>query len=165
MTRHSKKLKLDDRGSSEDDSNIAKKANMAAETGAREDGNEELAEKDLETEPSLTEIKVILHNIQQSISSILKDNKSLKEDLAHLKSSFSSHAQEVKTLKESLETYKKENAALKDELETTKKSLAKQIDELGNVYDQLDELNSILVRTRSKFMGSRKMLIIQPKKL
>ena len=32
---------------------------MAAETGTREDGNEELAEKDLETEPSLTETKGI----------------------------------------------------------------------------------------------------------
>ena len=39
-----------------------------------------------------------------------------------------------------METYKNENAALKKELETTKESLAKQIDELGNVYDQLDEL-------------------------
>jgi len=97
---------------------------MAAETGAREDGNEEL-----ETEPSLTEIKGILHDIQQSISSIVKDKKSLKEDLAHLKSSFSSQAQEIKKLKESLETYKNENAALKTELETTKESLAKQIDE------------------------------------
>ena len=47
---------------------------MAVETGAREDGNEELVEKDMETEPSLTEIKGILHDIQQSISSILKDN-------------------------------------------------------------------------------------------
>ena len=99
MTRHSKKLKRGNRGSSKDDTNIAKKANMAAETGAREDGNEELVEKDMETEPSLTEKKGILHDIQQSISSILKDNKSLKEDLAHLKSSFSSQAQEIKKLR------------------------------------------------------------------
>ena len=106
---------------------------MAAETGARKDGNEELVEKDMETEPSLTEIKGILHDIQQSISSILKDNKSLKEVLAHLKSSFSSQAQEIKKLKESSETYKNENAALKNDLETTKEFLAKQIDELGNV--------------------------------
>ena len=140
MTRHSKKLKRGDRGFSEDDTNIAKKTNMAVETGAREDGNEELAKKYMETEPSLKEIKGILHDIQQSISSILKDNKSLKENLAHLKPSFSSQAQEIKKLKEPLETYKNENAALKNELETTKESLAKQIDELGNVYDQPDEL-------------------------
>ena len=99
-----------------------------------------LADKDSETEPSLIEIKGILHNIQQSISSILKDNKSLKEDPAHLKSSFGSQVQEIKKLNESLETYKNENTALKNELETNKQSLAKQIDELGNMYDQLDEL-------------------------
>ena len=153
MTRHSKKLKRGDRGSSEDDTNIVKKANMAAETGAREDGNEELVEKDMETEPSLTDLKGILHDIQQSISSILKDNKSLKEDLAHLKSSFSSKAQELKKLKESLETYKNENAALQNERETTKKSLAKQIDKLGNVHDQLDELEQYSRRNSIEIHG------------
>ena len=57
--------------------------------------------------------------------------------MAQLKSSFGS---QVTKLKGSLEVFRNENTALREELNTTKKSLAEQIDELGNVYDQLDEL-------------------------
>lgn len=128
--KNPKKLKRGDRGSTEDDPNVAKKANMADAVSASE----------TENEPSLTEIKEILNNIQQSISSILKENISLKEDMAQLKSSLGSQEREITRLKQSFEVFRNENTSLREELNSTKKSLAEQIDELGNVYDQLDEL-------------------------
>ena len=133
MTRHSKKLKRGDRllrrrYQHRQESKHGGR-NWCTRGWERRAGNR--------TEPNRDKRYSSRHTaIDQQYS---QDNKSLKEDLAHLKSSFSSQAQDIKKLKESLETYKNENAALKNELETTKESLAKQIDELGNVYDQLDE--------------------------
>ena len=128
-----KKIKRGDRSSTEDDLSIAKKANMASES------ENECAE-DLEGEPSLSEIKGILNDIQQSISSILKDNMTLKENLAQLKSSFGSQAREIDKLKQALETSKKENETLRNELDVSKSSLVEQINEIEKVYDQMDEL-------------------------
>ena len=69
MTRNSKEVKWGDCGSREDDSNIAKKATMEAES-VRKDGNKVLANKDSEGEPSLFEIKGILHKKTWHISSL-----------------------------------------------------------------------------------------------
>ena len=46
-----------------------------------------MADEESEDEPTLTEICNLLADVRKTVSDILKDNKSLREDIAEMKSS------------------------------------------------------------------------------
>ena len=71
QNHNAKKLKRGDRGSTEEDENIAKKANMAVNNSGSEI-KDEAEKKNLETEPSLSEI--ILKSVWPRISWIRRQN-------------------------------------------------------------------------------------------
>ena len=99
-----KKNKRGERGSTEEDSRISKKSNMAAEVATDMEG---MVHADQE-EPTLFEIKEMLIDIQFSIGSIFKENQVLKKEIEDLKNNASFNEKELKDLKESLQKAKDE---------------------------------------------------------
>ena len=130
MTRKGRKNKRGDRGSLEVEEELsdAKRSNM----GASEAGENTEMTENLSTEPSLTEIREMLANIQTSIANILKENKSVKTELTELKAAYQKQKRELESVKTFLESTKKENLLLREELKHTKKKLTESIEETDN---------------------------------
>ena len=57
---------------------------------------------DEEKEPTLSQIRDMLRDLQKSVAAILKENNNLKEELSQIKSSFQSQGREISKLKETL---------------------------------------------------------------
>ena len=124
MTR--KKNKRGDRGSTEEETNVAKRPNN--EPNALEEDSDNMAdgkESDAasEEEPTLYEIRDMSADLQKSVKSVLKENTTLREDVKQLKLSLQSKEREVSVLKTSLEKVSKTNGTLKTELQQTKDKL------------------------------------------
>ena len=76
-----------------------------------------------EAEPMLYEIRDMLADLQKSVTSILKENSTLREDIKQLKLSLQSKEREASVFKTSLEKVSKTNETLKTELQQTKDKL------------------------------------------
>ena len=76
----------------------------------------------------------MLADLQKSVTSILKENSTLREDIKQLKLSLQSKEREVSVLKTSLEKASKTNETLKTELQQTKDKLQKQVEETDNLH-------------------------------
>ena len=118
----------------EEELSDAKRSNMAASEAGK---NTESTEN---SEPSLTEIREMLANIQTSIANILKENKSVKTELTELKAAYQEQKRELQSVKTFLESTKKENLLLREELKHTKKKLADSIEETDHLTEELDNL-------------------------
>ena len=120
----------------EEELSDAEQNNMAAsEAGENTDTTENLS-----TEPSLTEIREVLANIQTSIANTLKENKLVKKELMELKAAYQEEKRELESVKTFLESTKKENLLLREELKHTKKKLADSIEETDSLTEELDNL-------------------------
>ena len=119
-----KKNKREDRGSIEEETNAAKRSNKEL---SQEEVSGNMADNDEEsdTEPTLYDIRNMLEDLQKSVSSILKENANLREDLTQLKSSLQPKEREfeVSALKTSFGKVTKANELLKTELAKTKRKL------------------------------------------
>ena len=115
-----KKNKREDRGSIEEETNAAKRSNKEL---SQEEVSGNMADNDEESdaEPTLYDIRNMLEDLQKSVSSILKDNAVLREDLTQLKSSLQPKEREfeVSALKTSFGKVTKANELLKTELAKT----------------------------------------------
>ena len=139
----SKKNKRGDRGSIEEEINVAKRPNK--EPNGQEEDSSNMAGKETDAasnaaEPTLYEIRDMLADLQKSVSNILKENAILRDDITQLKSSLQSKEREVSALKTSLGKVSKTNELLKTELERTKEKLQNQVEEADNLYTTLDDL-------------------------
>ena len=102
-----KKHKRGARGSTEDDPNICKRANMAASEDIQDKKSttEEPPIIDIEntaTETSLEELKELLVDIQINIANIFRENKSIRTELAELTTTVREQKLEIAQLKNSL---------------------------------------------------------------
>ena len=139
MSNKTKQNKRGDRGSLDEEITDPKRqlteesalSNMAANTEATWSNEEE---------PTLTEIKNILVGLQTSISKILIENQSLKEELSQLKASVNSQDREFDKVKTSLGRVAKENQSLKEQLQQTREKLNEQVQETDNLWFALDDL-------------------------
>ena len=82
----------------------------------------------------------MLAELQKSVTSILKENSTLREDIKQLKLSLQSKEREVSVLKTSFEEVSKTDETLKTELKQVKGKLQKQVEETDNLYTALDDL-------------------------
>ena len=80
-------------------------------------------DEESDAEPTLYDIRNMLEDLQKSVSSILKENAILREDLTQLKSPLQSKEREVSALKTSFGKVTKANELLKTELTKTKRKL------------------------------------------
>ena len=98
----SRKNKHGDRGSIEEETNVAEWPNTEPNGHAEErDNMAEHKESDaaLKEEPALYEIRDMLADLQTLVTSILKENSTLREDMKQLKSSLQSKERKVSVLK------------------------------------------------------------------
>ncbi|XP_068720522.1 uncharacterized protein [Montipora capricornis] len=159
-----KKNKPGDRGSTEEETNAAKRSNKELigqeEVGGNMADNDEVCD----AEPTLYDIRNMLEDLQKSVSSILKvkcispqlkkkENAILREDLTQFKSSLQSKEREVSALKTSFGKVSKANALLKTELEKTKLKLREQEDETEKLYIALDELEQYTRKNSLEIQG------------
>ena len=114
------------RGSTEEDTNISKRANMAA---AEDMLDQELTTEEpaiTATETSLEELKEMLVDIQINISNIFLENKSIKNDLAELTTTVREQKLEIVQLKTSLTKITKQCVDAEYELAAAKKRVNEQ---------------------------------------
>ena len=133
MSSRRKKNKRGDRGSVEEEERVMKKSNMA---------EKEEQETEPEEETNLAEIKALLMEIQNTVSTLLTENQSLKEELSELKASLIANKRTTNQLKVSLTKAENANVTLTKELDCTRKKLheqAKEIDDLENSQDELEQ--------------------------
>lgn len=146
MKKRRGKHKRGERGSTEDDSNSAKKLNMdATECASDKDGGEgdedsEFYETVPEQEPSLKVIKDMLSSVQTTLKDIQIENRKLASEVADLKSSFGFQEHQLNSLKVSLSKVMKANDAMKVELQALRKKVNDQKSEMDELYESHDDL-------------------------
>ena len=146
MKKRRGKHKRGERGSTEDDSNSAKKLNMdATECASDKDGGEgdkdsEFYETVPEQEPSLKVIKDMLSSVQTTLKDIQIENRKLASEVADLKSSFGFQEQQLNSLKVFLSKVMKANDAMKVELQALRKKVNDQKSEMDELYESHDDL-------------------------
>ena len=131
---NNKKNKRGDRGSLEETPKDAE------ESQSTEQLQDEDNMADEEKEPTLSQIRDMLRDLQKSVAAILKENNNLKEELSQIKSSFQSHGREISKLKETLTKVTNENVALVSQLEQARKKLRDQEEETTRLWAEQDEL-------------------------
>ena len=122
---NNKKNKRGDRGSLEETPKDVKRPNLDSteESQSTEQLQDEDNMADEEKEPTLTQIRDMLRDLQKSVAAILKENNNLKEELSKIKSSFRSQGRKISKLKETLTKVTNENVSLVSQLEQAKKKL------------------------------------------
>ena len=99
MTRKSRKHKRDDPGSVEERQPVSKRTNMAAAEGETFETEPPTTEHRLQ-EPSLTDIREMLVDIQITVNNIFLENKQkISEDVKQLKCTVNKHLFEIADLK------------------------------------------------------------------
>ena len=135
MESNNRKNKTGARGSIEEETNVAKRSNMA--------DREEVEELDASSsEPSLSDIKEMLVDIKTTVTAILQDNQQLKEEIKELKAALNNNKRETEKLKIQLTKAEKANDTLHNELKQTRHKLKEQIEEtnrLDEIYDDLEQ--------------------------
>ncbi|KAL9953780.1 hypothetical protein ACROYT_G041245 [Oculina patagonica] len=146
MKKRRGKHKRGERGSTEDESNSAKKLNMdVTECASDKDGGEgdedpEFYETVPEQEPSLRDIKDMLSSVQTTLKDIQTENRKLASEVADLKSSFGFQEKQINSLKVSLSKAMKANDALKLEVQALRKKVNDQKSEIDELYESHDDL-------------------------
>ncbi|KAL9959068.1 hypothetical protein ACROYT_G036149 [Oculina patagonica] len=140
MSKKGGKHKRGARGSTEEELTLAKRPNMAAEHVEEASMTESPEDDKADEEPSLSELKEMLVDIQITVSNILMENKRRSSDISELKSTVAKQNLEITNLKTSLaKTEKKLNAAVK-ETTTLRDRLNEQEEEIYELYDLQDRL-------------------------
>ena len=140
VTKSGKKTKQGARGSvEEDETNDAKRPNMADSSNATASPSSPSHDSS-EPETSLTELKGMLYNIQETLSTIKQENLSLREEVLHLKTTLKDEMLKWKKLDSRLEQISKENAELKKELQFTKQKLQTVTEEKDRIDFDLEEV-------------------------
>ena len=140
-----KKHKRGARGSTEDDPNICKRANMAASEDMQDKESmiEEPAITDTEgtaTETSLEELKELLVDIQINIANIFRENKSIRTELAELTTTVREQKFKITHLKTSLTKITKQCSDTEYELAAMRKRVNEQQDEIYELFELQDRL-------------------------
>ena len=135
-----KKHKRGARGSTEEDTNISKRANMAATEDMQDQQLTTEEPAITATETSLEELKEMLVDIQINISNIFLENKSIKNDLAELTTTVREQKLEIVQLKTSLTKITKQCVDAEYELAAAKKRVNEQQDEIYELYELQDRL-------------------------
>lgn len=136
------KHKRGDRGSTEEEANTSKRANMASVLNNTRDNPTFEDDENLDTtdEPTLAELKEMLVDIQISIQSILRENKETRRELAELKETVLEQRTTIASLKTTLVGLEKQCAKNEKDLDNARKTIDEQIEEIAELYDLQDQL-------------------------
>lgn len=152
MTGRGRKHKRGERGSIEEGQSDSKRTNMAAvegETFATEPPTTENHNK----EPSLTDLREMLLDIQITVNNILLENKKISEDVKELKSTVNKQQSEIVDFKKQLTKARTQFAATEKELDDAKKRINEQQEEIAELYDLQDRLEQYTRKNSLEFPG------------
>ena len=127
----------------EEELSTPKRVNMA---DSQEEEAAELVETtneeavNVEGEPSNAELREMLIDIQINIAAILRENKSMRSEMADLKRTIQQQKDDITALKTSLEQTKKQYNEAERELAAARKKIQEQEEEIGELYDLQDKL-------------------------
>ena len=141
MVGQGRKNKRGDRGSTDGETTVSKRPNMAAS----DIESEELGELQ-ESHPILSDIHEILKKLQKSVSS-------LSNEVAELKSSFKKQETELRNAKDTLKAALESNNQLRTELQATKKRIKEQEEKIEELYDDRDALEQYSRKNSIEIVG------------
>ena len=150
MTGRGRKHKHGDRGSIEEGQSVSKRTNMAAVEGvtlATEPPTIEVHDK----EPSLTDLREMLVDMQITVNNILLENKKISSDKKEFKSTVNKQQTEIVDLKKQL-TKSTTQLAAAEELDEAKKRINDQ-QERAELYDLQDRLEQYTRKNSLEFHG------------
>ena len=152
MTGRGRKHKRGERGSVEEEQSDSKRTNMATVEGVTlvtEDSTTEEHQK----EPSLTDLREMLVDIQITVNNILLENKKIGEDLKELKSTVNKQQTEIVDLKKQHSKFTTQIATAEKELDAAKKRINDQQEEIAELYDLQDRLEQYTRKNSLEFHG------------
>ena len=94
----------------------------------------------VEGDPSNTELREMLIDIQINIATILGENKSIRSEMADLKRTIQQQKDDITALKTSQEHTTKQYNEAERELAAARKKIQEQEEEIGELYDLQDKL-------------------------
>ena len=101
--------------------------------------NEQQGTEESVTEPSLSEIRKMLIDIQSTTSIILSKNSHLAAELAELKNAFESQKRELSDTKKLDDKTMSLNKTISEELKQTRKKINDQVEEIVELYSLNDD--------------------------
>jgi len=101
--------------------------------------NEQQGTEESVTEPSLSEIRKMLIDIQSTTSIILSKNSLLAAELAELKNAFESQKRELSDTKKLDDKTMSLNKTISEELKQTRKKINDQVEEIVELYSLNDD--------------------------
>lgn len=133
MTNTRRKNKRGARGSTDEQEQPPKRANMAA-------AEEVVNTEEPADEPSLIEIKEMLVDIQITVSNILRENTKISNELAELRNTVKKQQAENDALKVALDKIKKQQDDTETALYAANKKIRDQQEEIYELYDLQDQM-------------------------
>ena len=152
MTRRGRKHKRGERGSVEEGQSDTKRTNMATVEGVTF-VTEPPTTEDHHKEPSLTDLREMLVDIQITVNNILLENKKISEEVKELKSIVDKRQTEIVDLKKQLIKSTTQLAAAEKELDGAKKRINDQQEEIAELYDLQDRLEQYTRKNSLEFHG------------
>ena len=144
------------RGSLEEELSTPKRVNMA---DSQEEEAAELVETtndeavNVEGEPSNAELREMLIDIQINIATILRENKSIRSEMADLKRTIQQQKDDITALKTSLEHTTKQYNEAERKLAAARKKIQEQEEEIGELYDLQDKLEQYMRKNSLEIHG------------
>ena len=128
------------RGSTEEESSVAKKPNMAELVDESGVDNEEEStvpsEESEETEASLLKIKDLLLGVQKTLHTMQSENRKMSEELKELRASFDSQDRQISQLAKA----NKANEELQEQLKKQNKKIQDQESQISEILYHNDEI-------------------------
>ena len=152
MTGKGRKHKRGERGSIEEGQSDPKRTNMAAVEGVHL-VTEPSTTEDHHKEPSLTDLREMLVDIQITVNNILLENKKISEEVRELKSTVNKQQTEIVDLKKQLTKSTTQLAAAEKELDEAKKRINDQQEEIVELYELQDRLEQYTRKNPLEFHG------------
>ena len=141
MVKKGRKSKRKDRGSTDDETTVSKRPNMAASDFECE----QLGELQ-DDHSTLSDIHDILKNLQKSM-------RSISNEVAELKLSFKNQETELRNTKDALKAALVSNNQLRTELQETKKRVKEQEEDIEELYDSIDTLEQYSRKNSIEIVG------------
>ena len=93
----------------------------------------------VEGEPSNAELREMLIDVQINIATILRENKSIRSEMAALKRTIQQQKDDITALKTSLQHTTKQYNEVQRELAAARKKIQDQEEEISELYDLQDK--------------------------
>ena len=117
------------------------------------EGETATCDASFQEEPTLSQLRDILVNLESSEAAILQDNANLREELSQFRATFQSHGRDIVQLKTKLAKVIKENQTLRTELDQTRKKLKDEQDDTSRMWVELDELEQYSRKSSLEIYG------------